>query len=1600
MNSLGTARGSIELDFGGMRNSVKSAIAELNKIEATAKKNDAELKLLQSTSEKTGSALEKAGQKVKLLANKLDAAKQKASVYEREMQTLTSRLEDNKKAQEEVSGKLADTKNKYAEAEQNVRKMSTALADSKSALATVREQYGKNSEEVKVAKQAVAEHTEALKAAKETQKDYAQQVSALQSDQNRLQREFADGTDALEKWDTALISAQADVTNLQAELNNADGEVQAIAQAMAEEEEAARLAAEEMERMANATKSAGEVLSDAGDKIQNIGSKLDSIGDTMSKTVTAPLVAAGTAATKYADEYEGSAAKLQTLVEDGTISMEDMQARVRKVSDETGISANDANDAMYQYVSATQDVDGATDGFVISAKSAVGGFTDVTTAIDGLTTIMNAYHLKGTDNMSDIADKMLMTQNKGKTTFGELSQYLGQVVSTAYSANMSLDELLGSTATLTANGIQTSAAITGIKAALSNIISPTDDAKAAAEALGIQWDAAALQEKGWVGLLEDVRNSMKESAPEYLELTEQAQEYSKQLEKLTQTQEANTSTIDNLTTENDRLKKQMKSVKETSGSSSDEYKALSEQYDANVDKIKALKKENKELASSQKDLEKKSAGVTSQMDILANAADSPISVYAKLLGSVEGLNTVLTLTSDEGFATLKEYTGAIHNAKGAVDKAYDKMTGTNSAKVRKSLNRIKNTAIEAGEKILPVISDVLEKLADGVTKFSELDDSTQETILKFAAFTAAVGPALKVTGKFTSGLGGIVSKAGSVVSTLSGVTTATGEVAEVAEGAVTAFGAGSTGLTGVLGTLASPVGVAVGAATAVAAIGVAVEVAHQKAVKNNLAEHFGTVKLTADEARDAAERLTASDWTARLDLYTDAKEELDSVKEQLDTTVADINKTQWKIKMGIELTDEEKEQYKGDLENACKEYQSYLDNNQLTATLAVNSLFGKDNKAATDATNLVNSAYGSLTAEMADLTKQLTDLVNKDFEDGILDDKTVQKSIQKILKRMAEIKQEVADAEATVRQEEIISNFDSDNLDASSYKKFTKELNDVNKKHVEDANEAKITYMQSAEVDYREKMRKASEETNRTVRAELEKEAKETRDKAMQDAKLAYSDNVAESTINTLNDSLKPLQEAYPDIAGKNGKKFTKELVDGFNKNIGMLNSGELDFEGFLNSMDITSMSGYSKLTETDKDAIKEMLKQLEPTKEQLENLRDEYIKAGKTVPESVTEGLNQIDLLEAMVGSTDSYYSLLADQVANSPELQNAITAAYSAGDSVQQELVNALQEKYPEIYEATIGIFDTMVSGEQLTGEQVKSSFSALGISATDAVIKAVTDATPNVQQTIFSMLKQMESGTKLEIPQLMELFSALGIDLPETLITAISEREPDMQQEAINLIMQASVATGKKRDELLQQLADLGYDVDKSYADGISNNTKQAENAGKRLGDATAKGVQSTAKGSAESWYTTFWETLKKAGGGALKIAGGMVGLSVLNTIAPFANGGIVTEPTLSIMGENSDPEAIIPLSVSKRDRARALYDYVGSEIGANYSVQNNSNGLDTATLAKAIAAELATTLKNAPINNNVTVQMESGDVLLDRERVGRAVAPTVSRVLATR
>lgn len=55
--------------------------------------------------------------------------------------------------------------------------------------------------------------------------------------------------------------------------------------------------------------------------------------------------------------------------------------------------------------------------------------------------------------------------------------------------------------------------------------------------------------------------------------------------------------------------------------------------------------------------------------------------------------------------------------------------------------------------------------------------------------------------------------------------------------------------------------------------------------------------------------------------------------------------------------------------------------------------------------------------------------------------------------------------------------------------------------------------------------------------------------------------------------------------------------------------------------------------------------------------------------------------------------------------------------------------------------------------------------------------------------------------------------------------------------------------------------------------------------------------------------------------------------------------------------------------------------------------SSSGIDY----EKLAAYLAAALQSAPIQTKVSVEMQDGDVYLDKERVGRSIAPTVSRIV---
>ncbi len=83
------------------------------------------------------------------------------------------------------------------------------------------------------------------------------------------------------------------------------------------------------------------------------------------------------------------------------------------------MSTKELNESLYQAISGSVDTAKAVDFLDVAVKAAKGGFTETSTAVDGLTTVLNSYGLEA-DKATDISNQMLITQNLGKTTSGNL----------------------------------------------------------------------------------------------------------------------------------------------------------------------------------------------------------------------------------------------------------------------------------------------------------------------------------------------------------------------------------------------------------------------------------------------------------------------------------------------------------------------------------------------------------------------------------------------------------------------------------------------------------------------------------------------------------------------------------------------------------------------------------------------------------------------------------------------------------------------------------------------------------------------------------------------------------------------------------------------------------------------------------------------------------------------------------------------------------------------------------------------------------------------------------------------------------------------------
>lgn len=236
-------------------------------------------------------------------------------------------------------------------------------------------------------------------------------------------------------------------------------------------------------------------------KVAASSEKLDKLGKNLSLKVTAPIVAAGTAAAIMFGNFEEGLGNTLTLLDSTAPAGYSKQLEaVAKAGIKAGFATDDATKALFDSVSALGAGDEALAAYGVAQKLAIGGAASLSVSVDGLTSVMNAYG-KETTNASDVANAFFSAQKGGKTTVAALASNVGKVAPSAKAAGIEFKTLLATMAQLTLGGLSTEEATTGLRGAINSLVKPSKEAGELLSEYGIAASASELQSDGLVKTL-------------------------------------------------------------------------------------------------------------------------------------------------------------------------------------------------------------------------------------------------------------------------------------------------------------------------------------------------------------------------------------------------------------------------------------------------------------------------------------------------------------------------------------------------------------------------------------------------------------------------------------------------------------------------------------------------------------------------------------------------------------------------------------------------------------------------------------------------------------------------------------------------------------------------------------------------------------------------------------------------------------------------------------------------------------------------------------------------------------------------------------------
>lgn len=213
--------------------------------------------------------------------------------------------------------------------------------------------------------------------------------------------------------------------------------------------------------------------------------------------------------TSESAEFNKAMKEANTMAGKDSAGFKQLKGEVADLAKEIPIARDQLANGLYQTISNGVPENNWIEFLNTSARSAVGGLADINKVVGVTSTLIKNYGLEWSA-AADIQDKIQLTAKNGVTSFEQLAQALPRVAGNASSLGVSIDELMGTFATLTGVSGNTAEVSTQLAAIFTSLVKPSSEAAEMAAKMGIQFDAAAIKAAGgFQNFLAQLNDSVK-----------------------------------------------------------------------------------------------------------------------------------------------------------------------------------------------------------------------------------------------------------------------------------------------------------------------------------------------------------------------------------------------------------------------------------------------------------------------------------------------------------------------------------------------------------------------------------------------------------------------------------------------------------------------------------------------------------------------------------------------------------------------------------------------------------------------------------------------------------------------------------------------------------------------------------------------------------------------------------------------------------------------------------------------------------------------------------------------------------------------------------